>query len=257
MEKSPFSQRLRELSARNGLSQVELARRTDLSRPTINRICRGKAPTLEQLRSLAAAFDQPVEQLVEGTDAENVLAEAAIGPSLEDYTRALQEAATAKAEVIRITEERDLERSQRRKLETELGQLRETVTGLETARDEDGVRRRQLEDRLRASQDDRERLRERLETLQIERQALAKKCDVLTQNHAMLAAAYRRGAASYEQLRRSYLNLVDHSQQLGQQLRQAPEPLSVLASGLLGFAVAGLLAEETRSPRRRRTFAAS
>ncbi len=62
---------VRKLRLENGWSQEQLAEICDLSVRTIQRIERGQKPSLESLKSLAAAFETEVTFLTKETDMSN------------------------------------------------------------------------------------------------------------------------------------------------------------------------------------------
>ncbi|MCA9697682.1 MAG: helix-turn-helix domain-containing protein [Myxococcales bacterium] len=255
----PFAERLRDLAAEAGFSQAKVAAKTPFSRSTINRLFKGRPPNTDHLEAIAAAFDISLDRLVEGTDAVNVVAEAALAPSQEEHRQALEEAAKAKSEVLILREQLETEKELRAELGSKLSEaerekslaLEELQTAKESlihAREHQAVTDGRMTE-LRAERDKwittalgqqghiagLERVRDKL-TADIA--TVTAECQRLQRLHAILAHLYQSaetGRRSSESKRRKALAQANTNANIGVG--------AAALTGLLGFALAAAVLE--------------
>jgi len=255
----PFAERLRDLAAEAGFSQAKLAAKTPFSRSTINRLFKGRPPTTEHLKALSAAFDINVDELADGTEAVDVVAEAKLAPSQEEHRQALEEAAKAKSEVLVLREQLEAEQELRAELNRKLSEAeRKTSLALEEfeaakeslaqAREHQAVTKGQMTE-LRAERDKwvttalgqqghiagLERVRAKLTT---DIAAVTAECQRLQRLNSNLAHLYQTAESG----RRS--SKTKHRKALAQADTHANIGFGAAAiTGLLGFALAAAVLE--------------
>jgi transcriptional regulator with XRE-family HTH domain len=239
-----FAERLKELSQAHRWSQAEVARRSGISRPAINRLFKGgRRPTPEQLGGLAVAFELEAFDLVKGTDAEEVVGDELLRPKPDQQREALEEASKAKAQLMLVQAELEEERASRHKLVDEIGAARETIAKLE----EELAARKAVEIQLRG------RLKEAKEFgSEWAKTSLAQagRLNALEKSYAMLATENAATKQNLEATQNAHAILWDKfleisrkKDQLALQAQTRPGEVlgPALATGALGFALAGLL----------------
>lgn len=238
---NPFSERLRALAAERTFSQAEIARRSQMSRPSVNRLFKGRAPTIEQLQALAAVFELPVGELAGDSDATHVLAQASIGPTEEEHRLALEELAKAKAELLQAKAE----------LEAEQGRRKEAVAArrvTEKANEQMSAelsRSREAEQQLRGQLEEAQGLAEEwAETSQSQEAHI----NALEKTKAVLARDYAAAFSQLQQVQKVNEAFAVECDRLHQSNRALAlrenakiDPGAALLTGLLGLTLGGAL----------------
>ena len=229
-----FAQQLRALASERDFSQAEIARRSKLSRSTVNRIFNGREPTVEQLEQLAAVFEVSTDTLVGSSDATSVLAQAKIGPTAEQHRQVLEEAARVKAELLSVKAELNAERERRKEsVSARLAAERladELRAEIERAR----VIEQQLRGRLQEAQAFGDKWAETSLGQTTHINALEEANRVLARDYAATAEHLQRYEKAYQLLAKQYQQLQRSNQALAH--RKQADPNAAVLTGLLGFA---------------------
>ncbi len=236
-----FSERLRTTAAELSLTQAEIARRTELSRPTVNRLFNGRAPTVEQLQALAAVFGISAEELAADSDATQVLAQASIGPTAEEHRLVLEELARAKAESLQASAELEGERERRKEAVAARLACERVVEDLRADLERARVAEQQLRGRLGEAQTFGDKWAETSLGQAAHINALERTNATLTRDYAATTEQLQRFQKINQVLAIECQQAQRNNQALALRERSTVDPGAAVLTGVLGLALGGLL----------------
>jgi hypothetical protein len=189
------------------------------------------------------AFELQAFDLVEGTDAEEVVGDQLLRPNPDQQREALEEASKAKAQLMLIQAELKEERANRHKLVDDIGAGRETIVKLEETLAAREAVEMQLRGRLKEAKELQSKWAERALVQAGRLNALEKSYTMLTVENAAIKQQLEATQNAYAILWGKFLEISKQKDQLALQAQSRPGDvlMPALATGALGFALAGLL----------------